>query len=125
MAIVATNELPLTDIANFGQRLCVTQKENDPSITRHCLDLRGIQAALVNAAGFPQFTQFHVFMRQLNGKLNKVLIICHQGPRWCSSTKLTIMLTNRGVFADLSCNLQQFEFKDNVPNEADEVDGHV
>lgn len=35
------------------------------------------------------------------------------------------MLTNRGVFTDLSCNLQQFKFEDNVPNEADEVDGHV
>ena len=53
MEIVATNELPLTDIADLGQRLCVTQKENNPSITRHCLDLRGIQAALVNAGGFP------------------------------------------------------------------------
>ena len=53
MEIVATNELPLTDIADLGQRLCVTQKENNPSITRHGLDLRGIQAALVNAGGFP------------------------------------------------------------------------
>jgi hypothetical protein len=89
------------------------------------LDLRRIQAALVNAAGLPQFTQFHVFMRQLNGKLNKVLIMCHQRPSWCSSTGLTIMLTNRGVLADLSRNLQEFKFEDNVPNEADEVDGHV
>jgi hypothetical protein len=35
------------------------------------------------------------------------------------------MLTNRGVLADLSRNLQEFKFEDNVPNEADEVDGHV
>lgn len=64
-------------------------------------------------------------MRQLNGQLNKVLIMCHQGSGRYSSTGLTIMLTNRGVFTDLSCNLQQFKFEDNVPNEADEVDGHV
>jgi hypothetical protein len=35
------------------------------------------------------------------------------------------MLANRGVFADLSCNLQEFKFENNVPYEADEVDGHV
>ena len=53
MIIAATNEQPLIDITNFGQRLCVTQKENDPGITRHRLDLCGIQAALVNATGLP------------------------------------------------------------------------
>jgi hypothetical protein len=72
----------LTDIANPGQRLCLTQEENDPSITRHRLDLHGTQAALVNAASLPQFTQFDVFMRQLNGKLDKVLMMCHQKPTW-------------------------------------------
>ena len=35
------------------------------------------------------------------------------------------MLTDRWVFADLPCNLQEFNFEDNVPDEADEVDGHV
>ena len=35
------------------------------------------------------------------------------------------MMANRGVLADLSCNLQEFKFEDNVPNEADEADGHV
>ena len=34
-------------------------------------------------------------------------------------TGLTIMLTNRGVLADLSCNLQEFKFEDNVSYEAD------
>ena len=53
MTIVETDELPLIDVANLGQRLCVAQKENDPSIIRHCLNLRGTQAALVNAAGLP------------------------------------------------------------------------
>ena len=64
-------------------------------------------------------------MCQLNGKLDKVLIMCHLEPSWHLSTELTVMLTDRGVLADLSCNLQEFEFEDNVPNEADEVDSHV
>ncbi len=83
----------------------MTQKENDPSITRNCLDLRGIQAALVNVVGLPEFTQFHVFMRQLNGKLDEVLIMCHQKLSWRLSTGHTIMLTDRAVFADMSCYL--------------------
>jgi hypothetical protein len=115
----------LADIATPGQRLCVTQKENDPSIIRHRLGLHGTQAALVNAASLLQFTQFDVFMGQLNGKLDKVWIMYHQKPTWHPSTGLTIMSTDQLVFADLPCNLQEFKLEDNVPNEADEVDGHV
>jgi hypothetical protein len=115
----------LTDIANPGQRLCVTQEEDDPSITRHRLDLHGTQAALVNAASLPQFTQFDIFMRQLDGKLDKVLMVCHQKPAWHPSIGLTVMLTDRWVFADLPCNLQEFNFEDDIANEADKVDGHV
>ena len=74
------DELPLTDIANPGQRICVTKEEDDPSITRHRLYLHGTQAALVYATSLSQFTQFDVFMRQLNGKLDKVLMMCHQKP---------------------------------------------
>ena len=64
-------------------------------------------------------------MCQLNGKLNVGLIMCHRDFSWVLSTKLTIMLANRRVFADLSCNLQEFEPKDYMSNEAYEVDGHV
>lgn len=51
--IAETNELPLINIANLGQRLCVAQKENYSGLIRHRPDLCRIQAALVDSTSIP------------------------------------------------------------------------
>jgi hypothetical protein len=51
--MVETKELPLINIANLGQRLCMTQKENDSGVIRHRPDLCRIQAALVDSTSIP------------------------------------------------------------------------
>lgn len=104
----------------------MTQEKNNSGLAGCCLYVSGTQAALVDDASIPQFSKFHVFVCQLNRQLNKLFVarfnIC---PQEESPTRLTSVLANQGVIADLSCDMQELELEHSVPDEAYKMDGHI